>query len=145
MKMSRRTLSTGAALALGLLVTSCASPADVQAGYENRKIEDAKMIEDDYHRALEHAQSWDHHVLGIPASGWLPIMIVALVFSMIITGVLIYQHHARAQAVEENKLKIALRHEEVLRTLVERGDCPVCSAEPALIKSMLEEKVEKLK
>jgi hypothetical protein len=81
-----------------------------------------------YHNDIAQAQEWNTHVLGIPSSGWLTILILSilsLLTLVILAGVWAFRVqerravHRRAREQDEHALD---------RARVERGNCQVCGA-----------------
>lgn len=112
-----------------LLLAGCATPSE--AAHSNDTLinqnEDAhaKLIADREHD-IQSAIDWNHHVLGIPSSGWFAITAACVVLGFILLiciGVAVY--NAREDAA---KKRHSLRVEELRLRLaaIERGSCPVC-------------------
>ena len=86
-----------------LLLAGCASPGDVEVYYAGRRIANEQVVtrtEVEYHNALATANEWNHHVLGIPASGWLAILIIGIIGVVILAicgGTALY--HLREQKI----------------------------------------------
>lgn len=107
-----------------VLVAGCATPADVERLHAT---EQAK-----YQTDLAEAQEWNVHTLGIPASGWLAIILgcAALAFILLIcAGVWIYRVQERRA---EYQLDADKRRSELERVRAAKPACQVCGHNPSL-------------
>lgn len=107
-----------AVLTAPLLLTGCASPADV----EQRHAVDMAQ----YQKDIATANEWNTHVLGIPSSGWLAIIIVGIVFGFILlicAGVWTWNVFERRA---DDRLKVAAMNSEVRKAIAARATCGVC-------------------
>jgi rubrerythrin len=135
------------ALALPLLLAACATPADVRAnheraldGYENtirEALDDMQAANREYVRSLEVAERWDTHWWGIPAGGWVAILITVGVLLATVLGVWTYFADERRTIRRRREHELALEREKTeqrrlkaLHQQVERGPCQVCGAAP---------------
>lgn len=123
-----------------VVLAGCASPPET-ATLEQGKIDDAAddlanfqwrydnavSVRD---AAVAHAEEWNHHVLGIPASGWLTILIVGGVFAtalLILSGVLIYNLLTNRSLAKTRRYEARAK---VAAKIAERGACGMCSHQP---------------
>jgi hypothetical protein len=135
------------------LASACttSSPADVEARLEFAREEHAsaaveaddelRRAEATYREDLAQAELWDQHVLGIPAAGWVPILIGFLV---VLTGIMIWviwlvsearaDRRRRQQDVDEKRVEaeqvVAVERERTRQKVAERGACTTCGAQP---------------
>jgi uncharacterized protein HemY len=111
-----------------LLLAGCSSPADVE------RLHAEEMSK--YQRDIETAQEWNTHVLGIPASGWLAIVIL----SILLAAVLLICAGVWAYGVQERRARDRRLRAEGLFALeqarIERGRCQVCGADPEIATSV---------
>lgn len=112
MKMNRGLLGSP------LLLVACASPADVESLHAT---EQAK-----YQTDLASAQEWNTHVLGIPASGWLAIILTGCVLTfilLILIGVWVY--NAR-ESRADNRMTEKRLEADVWKALAAKPSCSMC-------------------
>lgn len=112
------------ALALLVLAVGCSSPADVEKRHA--------AVQAKYEADLAYAQEWNNHVLGIPASGWLTIIIFG---SLLATGLLVAAGVWTYRTLERranHRHQLAVEQQKTRRAELERGRCTVCGADPAL-------------
>lgn len=116
-----------------LLLGACASPADVESLHAT---EQAK-----YQTDLASAQEWNTHVLGIPASGWLAIILAgsALTFILLIcAGTWVY--HVQQRRAEE-RTNARRGENEVRKAIASKPTCGMCGF--TLTSKEIEEEVER--
>lgn len=130
-----------------LPTAACASPADVQAdhdrtirGYYDSIREAQDNVHDENARFrgdMATAQDWNHHMLGIPAAGWVAILISASVVFAIVTIVWLVTAHDQRELRRKREHVLALEQQktrqrqlDVLAERVQRGNCQVCGAAP---------------
>ncbi len=119
---ARRVAACIAVVALVATLTACSGPADVERRYR----EELARYDADMATAIE----WNNHTLGIPASGWLVIVIVAVLVAgtlLVLAGVWTYRVVERRAA---NRHAIDKARHDVEKTRIERGRCTVCGADP---------------
>jgi hypothetical protein len=85
---------------LPLTLAACASPGDVEAsharalGEAQEKLAQAQQGVDNVQRGYESdlasAKEWDVHMFGIPASGWMVLLIIGAVLAAVLLGWGIY-------------------------------------------------------
>lgn len=105
-----------------LLLAACAGPVDVEASYARelgtaqevlyQAQEGVSAAERDYVTDLASAREWNVHVFGIPASGWVAILIFASILLFI--GLIFLSLWAR-ESLEDRRRKasaLALAKEE---------------------------------
>ena len=105
-----------------LALTACSSPGDVQAQYDS--------LRDSYDSDMATAQEWNNHVLGIPASGWVPILILACLMVAILLGTLIFYISQGRSEKRAHLHALNLKREETLKAQATRGPCLTCGALP---------------
>jgi type II secretory pathway pseudopilin PulG len=144
-----------------LLLTACSSPADVRADHDRtleeyqREIDDAQgaiaSAQDQINLAQDSirtenarlpgdvavAESWNNHWWGIPAGGWVAILIVASVGLAVVLSVWAYFYNVRRRLRQRRAHDLSLERERTeqrrlaaLKGQVERGNCQVCGAAP---------------
>jgi uncharacterized membrane protein len=107
-----------------VFLAGCSSPADVEKTHR-----DAESI---YQQDLARAQEWNTHVLGIPSSGWLTILILSilsLLTLVILAGVWAYRVQERRASDRRTRM---LAENELNKELLRRGNCWQCGADPAI-------------
>jgi heme/copper-type cytochrome/quinol oxidase subunit 2 len=122
-----------AVLAL-IALSGCSSPADVEKIHR-----DAESV---YQKNLARAEEWNTHVLGIPSSGWLAIVILSIclgVVLLILLGVWRYNVQERRAADRRSEKN---RQFELDKALVDRGNCHMCGADPS-VAANVKKSVEK--
>lgn len=101
-----------------LLVAGCSSPADVEQLHQQ---EMAK-----YQGTLASAQEWNTHTFGIPASGWLAIIITSIVMGfilLILIGCWVYNTQDRRA---EDRMITRKLDAEVRRAIAGKPTCGMC-------------------
>lgn len=120
--MTRRALPP-LAVALAALA-GCATPAEVEARYGR--------LEAERDAAVAAARAWDTHTLGIPASGWVVIIILAvLIVGALAAGAMVWGHHAMV-ARHKARAAAAANDHAVRLQLARRPTCPVCAHDPSI-------------
>lgn len=114
-------------LAAPLVLVGCSSPGDVEQRYARRMGEAqedlirAQQGVDDARRGYESdlasAREWDVHVLGIPASGWVFLLIVAGIVVSILAAWAIYQFR---QTTDDRRVARDNREKRANQLLVEK-------------------------
>lgn len=111
-------------LAIWLVVSACASPHDVRTKHAEELA--------NYRGDLARAEEWNNHVLGIPGSGWLGIIMLACVlgaFLLVLAGIEV------AGALGDRRSKrhqLDLEREKTAQVTAERGACKTCGAPPTV-------------
>jgi hypothetical protein len=103
---------------LPLILVGCASPSDIQ------NMHDAEVLK--YQSDLSAAQQWDTHTLGIPASGWLAIIVVACLMGfvlIILAGTWGYQWQQRRATHRMMQYK---EDAAVKRAIAAKPTCGMC-------------------
>jgi hypothetical protein len=114
--------SAGAAIGL----SGCASPGDVQARYDTARTA--------YESDMATAREWDAHVLGIPAAGWVAILITGLVLLAALLATAGFFMHRTRMDRRAREHELAMDRERTVRAAAERGSCPGCGLDvPALM------------
>jgi hypothetical protein len=103
-------------LGVGLLLTlaGCASPGDVAATRDAA----IRKADQDYASGIDRAVEWNSHALGIPASGWVAILVSVGLVLVVTVGVVGWKW-------------ISSRHERDM-TRLRRPRCETCGSEAAL-------------
>lgn len=107
-----------AALGLPVLLVACSSPADIQTAHQ---AEEAR-----YQDLLASANEWNTHVLGIPASGWLAIILVGslMVFALLVLGGVWAYHRQTDRAAD--RMTVRRLDAEVRKAVAARETCAMC-------------------
>lgn len=118
---------------VALVMAACASPADVTANHEReiRGYQDAlRDAGANYRDDLANAREWNDHFMGVPAAGWIPILIFACVLAAILLGFGGYRVFNAFADRRQKQYGLEVEREKTLRARVERGACPVCGTTP---------------
>lgn len=121
------------------LLAGCATPAEEAArqdGYIAQAAQRLATEQGNYDAAVARKaaavaeqEAWNVHTLGIPASGWATLVAIAIFFSAVLFGVLIYRVD---RALKDRRVQTTRRYEaraEVAKTI---RTCPTCHYEPTL-------------
>lgn len=113
-----------------VFLAGCSSPADVERLHA--------VAETKYHDDIVFAQEWNTHVLGIPSSGWLAIIILSilsLLVLLICAGVWVY--NVQERRARDRRLRDQGDF-QLEQARVERGNCQVCGASAVSATSVSE-------
>lgn len=130
-----------------LALTACASPADVQAdhdrtvrGYQDQIRELQGNIRHEnqaFAGDVATAREWNQHFMGIPAAGWVAILILATIVVGIGVVVWMMLAHDSRDVRRQREHELALEREKTERArikaadeVIRRGNCQVCNAAP---------------
>lgn len=103
---------------LPVILVGCASPSDIQ------NLHDAEILK--YQSDLSAAQQWGTHTLGIPASGWMAIIITSIVLGCILlvcAGVWAYNVQERRAS---NAMVSKRMYSEERKAIAARPTCGMC-------------------
>jgi hypothetical protein len=134
-KLARKIVGMASVAPLFALA-ACSSPADVTADHERAvrgHQEWLRSADATYRDDLAFAEEWNDHFMGIPAAGWVPILVFACLLAtilLVVAGISVYT------TFEDKRHKahdLALDHEKTLRVAAERGGCHMCGALPVTI------------
>lgn len=112
-----------AAALLLVFLSGCASPGDVEQRHADELYK--------YHQDIATANEWNTHVLGIPASGWLAIILFAIIFGVGLLGYFGYLTYGVLEDRRRNKHAMQLKIADTQRIALQRGNCPVCGHVPS--------------
>lgn len=110
------------AAALPVLAAGCMSPAEVES-----KHADAQRT---YRDDLAAAEEWNQHVLGVPASGWVAILIAAAIGLTIVLAFGIVSLHDSFEDRRRKAHGLALEREKTRQEIAKRGPCATCGTVP---------------
>jgi hypothetical protein len=106
-----------------LTVAGCSSPEGVERVHQQNEVM--------YHEDLATAREWDHHVMGIPSSGWVGIFVLAIVATVVLLvlgGIALYHI---AEDKRQNAHRLNAEKERTKQIALQRGACTCCGFNPA--------------
>lgn len=113
-----------ALVALALALVACDSEPELAATRDAA----IRKANNDYAQGLITARDWGTYTMGIPAAGWLAIIIVAIVGFVILACVIGYWWKEALSDRRTNRQRLAVTQVETERERIRRGACLICGA-----------------
>jgi hypothetical protein len=111
-------------LVLALVLAGCDGEPELAATRDAA----IRKAQNDYQNGLATAHDWNTYTMGIPAAGWLAIILTALVGLVILGCVVGYWWKEALTERRANRHRLAIAAADTERERIRRGACTICGA-----------------